>query len=113
MFESIRDINYSPHYEFEEDVDLIEISKQAYSFTSADIFCLFKKAYLESFPSTVISMKVLLNCLNNYIPISLIIGGIKWKIEIPKISWESIKGLEEAKSKLIEMIIWPQKYKNV
>lgn len=114
MYESLKDINYSPHFEFEEDVDLIEIAKQSYSYTAADIICLVKKAYLESYPSSKISMKVLMNCLNNnYTPIPLVNGGIKWKIEIPKINWESIKGLEEAKNKLIEMIILPQKYKNV
>lgn len=113
LYESLKDENYIPHYSFSESVDLIKIANSSFSFTSADIIILLQKAYLKSLPSGIISQSNLIETLNNYTPISLMIGGINWKVEIPEVSWESIKGLDDVKQKLIEMIIYPQKYKDL
>ncbi|MDD3178197.1 MAG: AAA family ATPase, partial [Candidatus ainarchaeum sp.] len=109
-----------------KDVDLNEIIEKTNGFTGADLNALCKEAALKSIKrlmpkinkeqnknlskeileELIITNKDFQEALNVVEP-----SGIREiQVQIPKIKWNDIGGLEKQKEKLKEMIEWPIKY---
>ncbi|MFB6190239.1 MAG: CDC48 family AAA ATPase [Candidatus Nanohaloarchaea archaeon] len=107
-----------------EDVDLDELAEKTHGYVGADIEAVCKEAAMavlrsvlpeidldEEIPSDVMEKLV--------VDPDSMIEGIRSvepsamrevMVEVPKVSWEDVGGLEETKEQLREMVEWPQKY---
>ncbi len=107
-----------------EDVDLGEIAENTHGYVGADLEALCKEAAMsvlrkvlpeidmdEEIPSDVLE-KLEVNR-------DAMIEGMRMvepsqmreiMVEVPKVSWEEVGGLEDTKEQLREMVEWPQKY---
>ena len=111
-----------------KDVNLEDIIEKTNGFTGADINALCKEAALKSIKrlmpkinkeqnqnlskeileELIITNKDFQDALNIVEP-----SGIREvQVQVPKVTWEDIGGLEEQKQKLKEMIEWPIKHYN-
>ncbi len=110
-----------------DDVDLHKISELCHGFVGADIENLCREAALNS-------LGKILNNIEHDLPLSNPNGFSPLKVgmddflealrdiepsaireilvEIPKVTWENVGGLEDIKDNLIESVIWPMKHKN-
>lgn len=116
----------------EDDVDLDEIADKTYGYVGADIEALCKEGAMitlrrvlpnidlekEKVPSEVleeliVSRSDMVKGMHMVEPSAM----REVLLEIPKISWDDVGGLEEAKERLKEMVEWPlknpQSFKNL
>jgi transitional endoplasmic reticulum ATPase len=107
-----------------DDVDLDELSELTHGYVGADLESVCKEAAMsvlrevlpeidmdEEIPSEVLEKLVvdedaMLDGIRNVEPSQM----REVMVEVPKVSWEDIGGLEETKERLQEMVEWPQKY---
>ncbi|MDI6639448.1 MAG: CDC48 family AAA ATPase [Methanocellales archaeon] len=110
-----------------EDVDLKELADITYGFVGADIAALCKEAAMHALrkilpeidmeaeiPPEVIEKLIVTKedfheALKNIEPSAM----REVFIEVPKVEWKDIGGLEKAKQELIEAVEWPLKYPEV
>ncbi len=110
-----------------EDVDLKELANTTYGFVGADLAALCKEAAMHAIrkilpeidiekeiPPEVIEKLVVTKegfseSLKNIEPSAM----REVFIEIPKVEWKDIGGLEKAKQELIEVVVWPLSYPEV
>ncbi|MFB6213934.1 MAG: AAA family ATPase, partial [Candidatus Nanohaloarchaea archaeon] len=107
-----------------DDVDLDELAEKTHGYVGADIEAVCKEAAMavlrkvlpeidldEEIPSDVMEKLV--------VDPGSMIEGIRSvepsamrevMVEVPKVSWEDVGGLDEAKEQLREMVEWPQRY---
>ena len=107
-----------------DDVDLDEIADLTHGYVGADLEALCKEAAMstlrevipeidmdEEIPSEVLEKLVvdeaaMLDGLRNVEPSQM----REVMVEVPKVSWDDVGGLDETKERLQEMVEWPQKY---
>ncbi len=107
-----------------DEVDLDELAEMTHGYVGADIEAVAKEAAMsvlrdvlpeidldEEIPSDVMEKLV--------VDRDAMIEGIRQvepsamrevMVEIPKVTWEDVGGLDEAKDQLREMVEWPQRY---
>ncbi|MFB6191375.1 MAG: CDC48 family AAA ATPase [Candidatus Nanohaloarchaea archaeon] len=107
-----------------DDVDLDELAEKTHGYVGADIEAVCKEAAMavlrkvlpeidldEEIPSDVMEKLV--------VDPGSMIEGIRSvepsamrevMVEVPKVSWEDVGGLDDAKEQLREMVEWPQRY---
>ncbi len=108
----------------EEDVDLDELADLTHGYVGADLEALCKEAAMsvlrnvlpeidmdEEIPSEVLEKLVvnrdaMLDGLRNVEPSQM----REVMVEVPKVSWDDVGGLNETKERLREMVEWPQKH---
>ncbi|MFB6204889.1 MAG: CDC48 family AAA ATPase [Candidatus Nanohaloarchaea archaeon] len=108
----------------DDDADLDEIADKTHGYVGADLEALAKEAAMsvirkvlpeidmdEEIPSDVLERLV--------VDRDALIEGMRMvepsqmrevMVEVPKVSWDDIGGLEDTKDRLREMVEWPQKY---
>jgi len=107
-----------------EDVEMDEIADLTHGYVGADLEALCKEAAMstlrniipeidmdEEIPSEVLEKLVvdrdaMMDGLRNVEPSQM----REVMVEIPKVSWEDVGGLDQTKDRLKEMVEWPQKY---
>ncbi|MDD2666539.1 MAG: CDC48 family AAA ATPase [Methanocellales archaeon] len=110
-----------------EDVDLKELANITYGFVGADLAALCKEAAMHAIrkilpeidiekeiPPEVIEKLVVTKegfseSLKNIEPSAM----REVFIEVPKVEWKDIGGLEKVKQELIEVVVWPLTYPEV
>lgn len=108
----------------EEDVDLDEMAELTHGYVGADLEALCKEAAMstlrtiipeidmdEEIPSEVlekliVDREAMMDGLRNVEPSQM----REVMVEVPKVSWDDVGGLEDTKDRLKEMVEWPQKY---
>ncbi len=108
----------------EEDIDLEELADLTHGYVGADLEALCKEAAMsvlrnvlpeidmdEEIPSEVLEKLVvnredMLEGLRNVEPSQM----REVMVEVPKVSWDDVGGLNETKERLREMVEWPQKH---
>ncbi len=113
----------------DKDVDLDKIAELTHGYTGADLSALCKEAALralrrympeikkietdripkELLDKIVVKMEDFMEALKVVQPSAL----REVLIRKPKVKWEDIGGLEEAKQELIEAVVWPLKYRHM
>ncbi len=110
-----------------EDVDLDKISEQTHGYTGADLAALAREAAMNALRRFINERKI--NLEQEQIPVDVLkelkvtmqdfIDAMKFiqptllrevYVEVPKVKWEDIGGLEEAKQQLREAVEWPLKF---
>ncbi|PVU78732.1 AAA family ATPase [Sulfolobus islandicus] len=110
-----------------EDVDLDKISEQTHGYTGADLAALAREAAMNALRRFINEHKI--NLEQEQIPVDVLkelkvtmqdfIDAMKFiqptllrevYVEVPKVKWEDIGGLEEAKQQLREAVEWPLKF---
>ncbi|MFT4893202.1 MAG: transitional endoplasmic reticulum ATPase [Candidatus Nanohaloarchaea archaeon] len=107
-----------------DDVDLEEISEKTHGYVGADLHALCKESAMsvlrdvlpqidldEEIPSDVMDQLVvdrdaMMEGIRKVQPSAM----REVMVELPKVSWEDVGGLESTKEQLREMVEWPQKY---
>jgi transitional endoplasmic reticulum ATPase len=107
-----------------DDVDLEEISEKTHGYVGADLHALCKESAMsvlrnvlpeidldEEIPSDVMDKLVvdrdaMMEGIRKVQPSAM----REVMVELPKVSWEDVGGLENTKEQLREMVEWPQKY---
>ncbi|MGH7885223.1 MAG: CDC48 family AAA ATPase, partial [Thermodesulfobacteriota bacterium] len=110
-----------------DDVDLQKISEICHGFMGADIENLCREAALNSLGKILsdIEYDLPISNLNGFSPLKVTMDDFlealreiepsairEIMVEIPKVRWENVGGLEDIKDNLIESVIWPMKHKN-
>ncbi|MFB6203153.1 MAG: CDC48 family AAA ATPase [Candidatus Nanohaloarchaea archaeon] len=108
----------------EDDVDLDEIADKTHGYVGADLEALAKEAAMstlreilpeidmdEEIPSEVLERLVvdrdaMIDGMRSVEPSQM----REVMVEVPKVSWDDVGGLEETKERLREMAEWPQEY---
>ena len=108
----------------EEDIDLEEMADLTHGYVGADLEALCKEAAMstlrniipeidmdEEIPSEVLEKLIvdrdaMMDGLRNVEPSQM----REVMVEVPKVSWEDVGGLNDTKDRLKEMVEWPQKY---
>lgn len=108
----------------DEDVDLDEMADLTHGYVGADLEALCKEAAMstlrhvipeidmdEEIPSEVLEKLIvdrdaMMDGLRNVEPSQM----REVMVEVPKVSWEDVGGLDQTKDRLKEMVEWPQKY---
>ncbi|MFB6145882.1 MAG: AAA family ATPase [Candidatus Nanohaloarchaea archaeon] len=107
-----------------EEVDLDEISEKTHGYVGADLEAVCKEAAMsvlrrhlpqidldEEIPSEVMEkLKVDPQAMTEGIRKVEPSAMREVMVEVPKVSWDDIGGLESTKEQLQEMVEWPQKY---
>ncbi|MFB6144158.1 MAG: CDC48 family AAA ATPase, partial [Candidatus Nanohaloarchaea archaeon] len=107
-----------------DDVDLEEIAEKTHGYVGADLEALCKEAAMsvlrrvlpeidldEEIPSEVMDKLIvdsdaMLEGIRKVEPSAM----REVMVEVPKMNWEDVGGLNDTKEKLREMVEWPQKY---
>jgi transitional endoplasmic reticulum ATPase len=107
-----------------DNVDLDEIAELTHGYVGADLESVCKEAAMsvlrnvlpeidmeEEIPSEVLEKLIvdsdaMMDGIRNVEPSQM----REVMVEVPKVSWEDIGGLDETKERLQEMVEWPQKY---
>lgn len=110
-----------------EDVDIQKLSELCHGFVGADIENLCREAALNSLGKTLSNIEYDLPLSNpsGFTPLKVTMDDFlealreiepsairEILVEIPKVTWEDVGGLDEIKDNLIESVIWPMKHKN-
>ena len=108
----------------EDDVDLDEMADLTHGYVGADLEALCKEAAMstlrhvipeidmdEEIPSEILEKLIvdrdaMMDGLRNVEPSQM----REVMVEVPKVSWEDVGGLDQTKDRLKEMVEWPQKY---
>ena len=107
-----------------EDVDLDEIADKTHGYVGADLEALCKEAAMsilrEVLPEIDMDEEIPSEVLEKLeVDRHAMIEGMRMvepsqmrevMVEVPKVSWEDVGGLEDTQEKLREMVEWPQKY---
>jgi transitional endoplasmic reticulum ATPase len=109
------------------DVDLRKLAEMTYGYTGADIAALAKEAAMralrraiqsglvdlnqpsipaESLEKIKVTMQDFLDAMRDIVPSAL----REIHIEVPKVRWKDVGGLEDVKQELREAVEWPLKY---
>ncbi len=110
-----------------DDVDLKELADITYGFVGADIAALAKEAAMhalrkilpeidiekeippEVIEKLIVTKEGFMESLKNIEPSAM----REVFIEVPKVEWKDIGGLDKAKQELIEAVVWPLDYPEV
>jgi transitional endoplasmic reticulum ATPase len=108
----------------EDEVDLDEMADLTHGYVGADLEALCKEAAMstlrhvipeidmdEEIPSEILEKLIvdrdaIMDGLRNVEPSQM----REVMVEVPKVSWEDVGGLDQTKDRLKEMVEWPQKY---
>ncbi|WP_338600933.1 CDC48 family AAA ATPase [Sulfolobus tengchongensis] len=110
-----------------DDVDLDKIAEQTHGYTGADLAALAREAAMNALRRFIRDRNI--NLEQEQIPVDVLkelkvtmqdfINAMKFiqptllrevYVEVPKVKWEDIGGLEEAKQQLREAVEWPLKF---
>lgn len=89
--------------------DVKEVGESAHSFTGADLLLACREATLLALKNDVnlISTDLLKKCLKNIKPSAM----REITLEVPKVRWSDIGGMEHVKKKLKQAVVWRFKHK--